>query len=1245
MLKKIYAVVLFLLSATAIGFAQDGTLKGKLIDEANGEAISFANVQLEQNGNSIARTIADIDGNFTIKPIPPGKYDLKAVMVGYQTIMIQGVVIGGDKTTYQDLKMKSSAVEMSEVEIIEYAEPLIDPDTKSGGTVTREEFKAMPSKNINSVASTTAGVFQRDENSAVSVRGGRPKETGMSLDQSSTKYFIDGEKVRGTAGLPQGAIEQVSVITGGVPAQYGDLTGGAISITTRGGVRPKYYGGLELISSQFTDAYGLNFAGANVGGPIISKKDSTGNREGKVGFFLSGEVSSEKDPNPSSVGMYKVKDDKLRELKETPLFLSESGKLLTKAEFLRAEDWEHIKARQNVAQNIARLNGKIDVKIAKGLTFTAGGSIDYGKYNAFVFNYALLNSENNPEVLYNTTRMFARITHTLGKTQSENNKSTSLFKNTFYTIQAGYTHYTEKQQDEINKENVFNYGYVGKFKTYKARKYKLVNDTLGNPLHYISTTGNYDTLVTFDPSVSANPEASNYTSQYYDLFPGDPKKVDDITSGLGLLNGSATSNPYNLWYNTGSKVVNRYYNKEENQKRITGMFSTDIKNHSIQIGFEYEQREDRNWSIRPFSIWELMRSYETVTLNTKDSSIHYGPIVLENGDILQNPAYPVWQNDYMVANSSQFDKSLRDKLKVGNGQWIDIDNLDPSTFSISMFAPDELLNNSNLLFGYYGYSYDNRKVSAKEKFTFDALNNFYKAKDDNGNYKRIVPAFQPLYTSGYIQDKFDIKDLKFNIGLRIDYFDAQQPVLKDKYLMREAFTAGEDKKFQHPTNIRDNYVVYVNKVENPTKVVGYRNGDKWYNENGAEVFDVNAIANSAGGFVPYLKYPKEKNFLESSEVGKIFKMYDPQITYMPRISFSFPISDLANFFAHYDVLTQRPPAFLRFDPTAYLANSTNSATSPANNPDLKPERTIDYEIGFSQVLNDRKNSSLKLSAFYRDMKDMIQQIMVYRAYPQMYSTFGNIDFGTVKGFTIAYDLRRTNNVQMTASYTLQFAEGTGSATTSSQGIIGGDQPNLRTTMPLDFDQRHAFVLNADYRFGSGKNYSGPKAAWAKVIFENLGGNIVFRLGSGLPYSRQANVSSGNGNGDNGGNQVIFNQNDRTTLKGSINGSNLPWQNRVDLRVDKNIPLKFGKGEERSSEASLNIYVQVLNLLNSKSIMNLYRYTGDPKDDGYLTAPVNQIAIASKNDPASFADLYDIKLQNPAFYSLPRRIRVGVEFNF
>ena len=83
---------------------------------------------------------------------------------------------------------------------------------------------------------------------------------------------------------------------------------------------------------------------------------------------------------------------------------------------------------------------------------------------------------------------------------------------------------------------------------------------------------------------------------------------------------------------------------------------------------------------------------------------------------------------------------------------------------------------------------------------------------------------------------------------------------------------------------------------------------------------------------------------------------------------------------------------------------------------------------------------------------MVQVTNVLSAYPAQYYTYGNIDFSTVKGMSVNYDLRRTNNVQMTANYTLQFADGTGSSSTSAGSLVGTGQPNLRSTIPLSFDQ-------------------------------------------------------------------------------------------------------------------------------------------------------------------------------------------------
>ena len=175
------------------------------------------------------------------------------------------------------------------------------------------------------------------------------------------------------------------------------------------------------------------------------------------------------------------------------------------------------------------------------------------------------------------------------------------------------------------------------------------------------------------------------------------------------------------------------------------------------------------------------------------------------------------------------------------------------------------------------------------------------------------------------------------------------------------------------------------------------------------------------------------------------------------------------------------------------------ATNEFVNPDLKSEKTIDYEFGFQQKLNNK--SSIKLSAFYREQRDMVQLIYLTGAYPINMKTYGNIDFGTVKGFGLTYDLRRTNNIQLKASYTLQFANATGSNSTTARSLIAAGQPNLRATLPTDFDQRHNFSILVDYRFSSGKNYDGPK--WFGMdILADAGCNFTINTGAGTPYTPQ-----------------------------------------------------------------------------------------------------------------------------------------------
>jgi hypothetical protein len=488
----------------------------------------------------------------------------------------------------------------------------------------------------------------------------------------------------------------------------------------------------------------------------------------------------------------------------------------------------------------------------------------------------------------------------------------------------------------------------------------------------------------------------------------------------------------------------------------------------------------------------------------------------------------------------------------------------------------------------------------------------------------------------------------------VDRFDANQPAVVDKYLLYPAHTAGDqavkDLAAQHniviPGNIGSGYVVYVNDYNNPSKILGYRNNDDWYDANGNNVTDVQhiiAATSNTGGIQPWLLDPSYVSSNPNHKSGEVidlndhgqgtkttFKDYEPQTTFMPRIAFSFPISDEANFKAHYDVLTQRPSDLVQFHPQDYLYMTQGTVFGTMNFSDLKPEKTVDYEIQFEQRLT--RSSAFGISFFYKEMRDMIQTTDVKFAYPVDYLSYGNFDFGTAKGFTLNYDLRRTGNIRVDANYTLQFANGTsnsdfGTGTNvnsllSQFGYAGFVQP-----INLDFDERHRVVATIDYHYGTGKDYNGP--VWfGTQFFSNAGAYLQARATSGRPYTRLVGYS-------------------HQSIVGIPNGSRKPWQFRLDAKADKSFDIK---GKKASGEAKkplfLNVYIAMTNLLDTRNVLDVYKVTGSPSDNGYLAYPANQNAITSQLDPAAYTDLYSAYYDyEPNNYSIPRRIRLGASITF
>lgn len=1242
-MKKIYllAVLMVFMGLSAVAQNDNGAIKVLLQDKTTKEAIPFANVVAYKDGVQVGVATTNMDGEAFIKPLAPGKYTVKGVYVGYQALEIKDVVVGEGKTAYVTLGLSNGeGVKLDEVEVVTYMVPLIDPDTKSGQTVTREDYQNLATKDVNSVAATTAGVYQQDEGKALSVRGGR---------EVSTTYFVDGVKVFGKPNLPQQSIEQLNVITGGVPANYGDLTAGAISISTRG-PQSKTFGGIELISSQLTDAYGYNSLGFSFGGPLYKKRDST--RRTVLGFFLSGQANYIKEPSPSFVPIYVIKDEKLAELKEQPLRKSPSGTgFVRSSEYITKNDLTTQKARPNAQNRLLSLNGKIDYAPTPNTNITVGGFYEYNdNLNASVAT-SLLNSNNNTRTSTRNIRVSAGLTQKFGNSTTEAGKSQSILKNSFFKFLISYENLLTKTYSTVWKDDYFKYGYVGKFeRTFLdqnfAYNYDFTNsyNYNGQSVNSYTYTGRREIGVTFTPA-DINKDAGLFTS--YLIANTDPNKQLITTSYIqgnnGMLNGDDQDLIYNLFSNFGNYpgVAQTRINE---QLRVATSFNTDIKDHALTVGFEFDQRFTSFYNVAASALWTRIRpGTGIVDIHARELDKD-NPIL--NTELSGLIPYYYFNYKYDATKQTQFSEKVLEKLGLPKDYtgYINTDAMDPSFFSMDMFSADDLLGQqrSTNLVAYSGFSHDGKQLHRENTNIADFLDK----KDENGRNLRPVGTFRPIYSSAYVMDKFDFKDIKFLVGLRVDRYDANQPVLKDKFALHELATVADLASMENlPSGFADNIPASISKsaavyvAQNPSggrspiSIRGFRDGDRWYNAEGIEISDPQLIVASDSRPVPLFK--DAANYDKPMSTGG-FMNYVATINPQPRLAFSFPISDVANFFAHYDVLIQRPQGN-QISPLDYYFLDAASNSPLITNPNLKPQRTVDYELGFSQVLNERKNASLQITSFYREMRNMINQRVVVGAYPKNYIQYDNIDFATVKGISMALDFRRTGGSRINLNYTLQFAEGSGSNANSGANLASSGQPNLRILQPLDYDQRHSFVLTYDYRFGSKKDYKGPSFKTKKDktvhIFEDVGFNMTFLLGSGTPYTRWNTAVPIGGGG-------------RSSIVGQINGSSKPWAFRSNLRIDKNIPLEIGKedGDSKKS-ANLNIYLQVLNVFNTRNIIGVYNYTGSADDDGYLTSTQAAATLARANSAVAYTDLYTIRMQNAGNFSLPRQIRIGALFEF
>jgi len=242
-MKKIFSFLTLILVFALSANAQNGDIKGNVVDETNEGAVG-AIVTLYAADKVVTAQNPDAQGDYFFKELTPGTYDVQITLMSYKTKKITKISVIANKTFYvQNVKLVEDITKLGVVDIEPAAQTMAQTTISTGKSIDEMEFKEFAGEKgiIDIIISTTPGITPTDDNKDMYIRGAR---------RGTTQYIIDGEKVIGSFDIPSQSIQNVTVYTGGIPAQYGDLTGGLVNVSTK-----SYFSGIAQKRNWYKEYY------------------------------------------------------------------------------------------------------------------------------------------------------------------------------------------------------------------------------------------------------------------------------------------------------------------------------------------------------------------------------------------------------------------------------------------------------------------------------------------------------------------------------------------------------------------------------------------------------------------------------------------------------------------------------------------------------------------------------------------------------------------------------------------------------------------------------------------------------------------------------------------------------------------------------------------------------------------------------------------------------------------------------
>jgi hypothetical protein len=234
---------LFLISSNLFSQANNGAIKGKVIDSKTNQGVPFASIAVWGTTTGV---ISDLDGNFTFSGLKPGFIVLHASSIGFKPYVSEGIMVTNSNTVNIDILLEESELLIGEVVIKASPFRKSAESPVSARIIGIDEIERNPGGNrdISKVIQSFPGVastpaFRND----VIVRGGGPNENRFYLDNVEIPY-LNHFSTQGASGGPVGIINidfvrSVDFISGAFPASRGNALSSVLSFNLTDGNKEK----------------------------------------------------------------------------------------------------------------------------------------------------------------------------------------------------------------------------------------------------------------------------------------------------------------------------------------------------------------------------------------------------------------------------------------------------------------------------------------------------------------------------------------------------------------------------------------------------------------------------------------------------------------------------------------------------------------------------------------------------------------------------------------------------------------------------------------------------------------------------------------------------------------------------------------------------------------------------------------------------------------------------------------------